>query len=104
MNSFKTIVEIVTPGIAFTLLLAVGLNLTPSDFARVRRAPWVVAVGLLAPLAALPAIAVMLIWWFEPDPFELFMPLDDLSLVANLEVVTQAADGKILRVWAREDQ
>ena len=69
MNSFKTIVEIVTPGIAFTLLLAVGLNLTPSDFARVRRAPLVVAVGLLAPLAALPAIAVTLIWWFEPDPF-----------------------------------
>ena len=69
MNSFKTVVEIATPGIAFTLLLAVGLNLTPSDFARVRRAPLVVAVGLLAPLAALPAIAVMLIWWFEPDPF-----------------------------------
>lgn len=69
MNSFKTVVEIATPGIAFTLLLAVGLNLTPSDFARVRRAPAVVAVGLLAPLAALPAIAGMLIWWFEPDPF-----------------------------------
>ena len=69
MNPFRTVVEIVTPGIAFTLLLAVGLGLTPSDFARVRRSPAVVAVGLLAPVAALPAIAVMLLWWFEPDPF-----------------------------------
>ncbi len=69
MDSFKTVVEIATPGIAFTLLLAVGLNLTPSDFARVRRARAVVAMGLLAPLAVLPVIALMLIWWFEPKPF-----------------------------------
>jgi BASS family bile acid:Na+ symporter len=69
VDSFKTVVEIATPGIAFTLLLAVGLNLTPSDFARVRRARAVVAMGLLAPLAVLPAIALLLIWWFAPKPF-----------------------------------
>lgn len=34
----KTVVDIATPGILFTLLLAVGFNLTPSDFAPVRRA------------------------------------------------------------------
>jgi bile acid:Na+ symporter, BASS family len=66
---FETVLDIAAPGIAFTLLLAVGFNLTPSDFARVRRAPSVVAMGLLAPLAVLPAIALLLIWWFEPDPF-----------------------------------
>jgi BASS family bile acid:Na+ symporter len=65
----KTVVDIATPGIVFTLLLAVGFTLTPADFARVRRVPSVVAVGLLAPLAVLPAIALVLIWWFEPDPF-----------------------------------
>jgi hypothetical protein len=42
--------------------------------------------------------------WFEPDPFELFMPLNDLSLVADLEVVAQAADGMIVRVSARGGQ
>ncbi|MGE5199259.1 MAG: bile acid:sodium symporter family protein [Rhodospirillaceae bacterium] len=69
MITLRSVVDIATPVIAFTLLLAVGLNLTPSDFARVRRAPSVIAVGLLAPLAVLPAIALMLTWWFEPDPF-----------------------------------
>jgi hypothetical protein len=42
--------------------------------------------------------------WFEPDPFELFMPLDDLYLVADMEVVEKAADGMIVRVWARKGQ
>jgi hypothetical protein len=42
--------------------------------------------------------------WFEPDPFELFMPLDDLSLVADMEVVEKASDGMIVRVWARDGQ
>jgi hypothetical protein len=42
--------------------------------------------------------------WFEPDPFELFMPLNDLYLVADMEVVEKAADGLIVRVWARDGQ
>jgi hypothetical protein len=42
--------------------------------------------------------------WFEPDPFELFMPLNDLYLVADMEVVEKAADGMIVRVWARKGQ
>jgi len=67
--SLRSVVEIVTPVIAFTLLTAVGLYLTPSDFARVRRAPSVVAAGVLVPLLALPAIALILVWWFKPDPF-----------------------------------
>ena len=69
MISLRSVVEIVTPVIAFTLLTAVGLYLTPSDFARVRRAPSVVAAGVLVPLLALPAIALILVWWFKPDPF-----------------------------------
>ena len=69
MISLRSVVEIVTPVIAFTLLTAVGLYLTLSDFARVRRAPSVVAAGVLVPLLALPAIALILVWWFKPDPF-----------------------------------
>jgi hypothetical protein len=42
--------------------------------------------------------------WFEPDPFELFMPLKDLSLVADMEVVEKISDGMIVRVWARGSQ
>lgn len=42
--------------------------------------------------------------WFEPDPFELFMPLNDLYLVADMEVVEKAADGMIVRIWARQGQ
>jgi BASS family bile acid:Na+ symporter len=67
--SLGSVVDIVTPVIAFTLLTAVGLYLTPSDFARVRRAPSAVAAGVFVPLLALPAIALILVWWLEPDPF-----------------------------------
>jgi len=40
--------------------------------------------------------------WFEPDPFELFMPLDDLYLVADMEIVEKVSDGMLVRVWSRE--
>src|SRR5262245_21799614 len=52
----------------FVLLAAVGLDLTASDFARVRRQPAAVLVGLLAPVIILPAIAVTLTRLFEPAP------------------------------------
>ena len=65
----KAVIDVAVPVIAFTLLTAVGLNLTPADFARVRRAPAVVAAGLVAPLVVLPAIALALVWWLQPDPF-----------------------------------
>lgn len=67
--TLKIIVDIAVPGIVFALLTAVGLNLTPADFARVRRAPGIVAAGVLAPLVVLPALALVLVWWLKPDPF-----------------------------------
>lgn len=42
--------------------------------------------------------------WFEPDPFELFMPVNDISLFAEIEIVKKTSDGMIVRVWARGDQ
>jgi len=39
--------------------------------------------------------------WFEPDPFELFMPLNDLMLFADLEMVEKLTDGAIVRVQPR---
>ena len=68
MFPLRVVLDVVTPAIVFTLLMAVGLDLTPADFARVRRAPHVLAAGLLAPLVVLPATAIALIWWFSPDP------------------------------------
>ena len=60
--------DVGAPALAFTTLLAVGLDLTATDFTRVRRTPLIIAVGLLAPLVALPALALALVWWFRPDP------------------------------------
>ena len=68
MLDLKSILDVGAPALAFTTLLAVGLELTPADFTRVRRAPRVVAVGLLAPLVVLPAIALALVWWTRPEP------------------------------------
>jgi BASS family bile acid:Na+ symporter len=69
VSSLKVVIDVAVPAIVFLLLTAVGLNLAPADFARVRRAPSVVAVGLLAPLVVLPALALALVWWLQPDPF-----------------------------------
>ena len=69
MVDLKAILDVGAPVLAFTTLLAVGLELRPADFARLRGVPLVVAGGLLAPLALLPAIALALVWWFAPDPF-----------------------------------
>jgi bile acid:Na+ symporter, BASS family len=65
----KAVLDVAAPGIAFTLLMAVGLDLTPADFARVRRVPSVVAAGLLVPPLVLPALALALVGWLEPAPF-----------------------------------
>jgi BASS family bile acid:Na+ symporter len=64
----SAVLDVVTPAIVFTSMTAVGLDLTRADFARLWRVPRVVAVGLFAPLVALPAIALALVRWFEPDP------------------------------------
>ena len=69
MVDLKAILDVGAPILAIATLLAVGLELRPADFARLRSVPLVVAVGLLAPLVLLPAIALALVWWFAPDPF-----------------------------------
>ena len=62
----KTLIDIAVPGLTFILLVAVGMDLTVADFARVRRQPLVILGGLLAPLVLLPPIAVGLIRVFAP--------------------------------------
>lgn len=64
----KQVVDLAIPIITFLLLTAVGLGLTADDFARVRRTPRLLAIGLLAPLLVLPLVAFVLILWFRPDP------------------------------------
>ena len=64
----KTLIDVSVPLLTLTMLFAVGLDLTSRDFARVRRQPAVVSVGLLGPLVLLPPIAILLILVFRPSP------------------------------------
>lgn len=62
------LISIVAPATNFALLIAVGLDLTPDDFARVRRQRAVVLTGLFAPLVLLPPIALWLTSAFHASP------------------------------------
>jgi BASS family bile acid:Na+ symporter len=64
----KHVVDVAIPVITFLLLAAVGLDLAREDFVRVRREPRILAIGLLAPLVALPLVALALIRAFSPPP------------------------------------
>jgi len=64
----KAFLDLAVPAITFLLLFAVGLDLAPADFARVRRQPRVLAMGLLGPLIVLPPLALGLIALFRPSP------------------------------------
>lgn len=58
-------VSIAIPSIAFLLLVAVGLDLTPADFRRVWRQPALVATGIVGPLVLLPVLSLALIRLFD---------------------------------------
>jgi BASS family bile acid:Na+ symporter len=62
----QTLIDIAIPAITFLLLGAVGLDLTPDDFARVRRQRLIVLAGLLGPLLLLPPVALTLTRLFRP--------------------------------------
>lgn len=64
----QAVVSLAIPSIAFLLLVAVGLDLTPADFRRVWRQPALVATGIAAPLVLLPALSLVLIRLFEAPP------------------------------------
>ena len=59
---------IAAPATTFLLLVAVGIDLTAEDFARVRRQWKLVAVAVLSPLILLPPIALALTYAFEAEP------------------------------------
>jgi bile acid:Na+ symporter, BASS family len=56
------------PAITIFVMLAVGMALTPADFARVRQRPELIVTGLLWPLLTLPPIALVLTLLFDPPP------------------------------------
>ncbi len=64
----QTFVAFAIPAITSLLLAAVGLDLRPEDFARVRRQRTVVLAGLIGPLLLLPPVAFGLIRAFRPRP------------------------------------
>jgi bile acid:Na+ symporter, BASS family len=63
----KALLDLAVPSLTFLLLLAVGLDLTPAEFARVRRQRTVLAAGLVGPLLVLPPLALLLVVLFRPS-------------------------------------
>ena len=63
----KALLDLAVPAVTFLLLLAVGLDLAPADFARVRRQHRVLAAGLLGPLLVLPPLALLLVVLSRPS-------------------------------------
>jgi BASS family bile acid:Na+ symporter len=64
----QTLIDISVPVLTLTLLTAVGLDLTPDDFTRVRQRWTVLLTGLFGPLLILPPIAAGVAWAFAPSP------------------------------------
>jgi bile acid:Na+ symporter, BASS family len=64
----KQVIDLAIPAATFLLLTAVGLFLTPADFAQLRRRPGVVAIGVVFPVLVLPAVALGLVEFFDPEP------------------------------------
>jgi BASS family bile acid:Na+ symporter len=64
----QLLIDVAVPLLNFVLLTAVGLELTPADFDRVRGRRRLVLAGLVAPLLLLPPIAIALTTTFNPAP------------------------------------
>ena len=64
----QAVLNLAIPAITFLILLAVGLDLSPTDFARVRQQHRVLAAGLVGPVLVLPPLALLLIVLFSPPP------------------------------------
>ena len=62
----KTLIDVSVPMLTFTLLAAVGLDLTSKEFARLRHQPVLVLAGLVGPLVLLPPIAIGIASVFRP--------------------------------------
>ncbi len=63
----KALLDLAVPAVTFLLLLVVGLDLAPADFARMRRQPRVLAAGLVGPLLVLPPLALLLVVLSRPS-------------------------------------
>ncbi len=63
----NALLDLAIPVLTFLLLLAVGLDLTPAEFARVRRQYTVLAAGLVGPLLVLPPLALLLVVLVRPS-------------------------------------
>ena len=64
----QLVIDYSVPVIAFTLLMAVGMDLTAADFDRVRRQPAVVLTGVFGPVVLLPLFAATLVAVFPSNP------------------------------------
>jgi BASS family bile acid:Na+ symporter len=86
----KLLVDLAVPAITILLLFAIGLDLAPADFSRVRRRPGIVVLGLGAPLVLLPPIALALVALFEPPA----------AVLAGLLLITACPIGGISNTYS----
>jgi BASS family bile acid:Na+ symporter len=77
-------------------MLGMGMTLAPADFSRVLRAPWAVAVGLVAQIFGVPLVAVGMALALKLDP------LISIALVA-LAACPGGASSNSLTFLARGD-
>jgi BASS family bile acid:Na+ symporter len=66
--NLKQLIDVSVPVLTILLMVAVGLDLTSRDFARVRSQPALVLAGLFGPLLLLPPIALAVTWLLGPPP------------------------------------
>ena len=65
----QIMVDMLIPLMIILMMLVVGLELTFSDFRRVKQYPVVVLVGIVGQILLLPAIAIVIAWVLKPSPF-----------------------------------
>lgn len=89
MTDLDPVTDLGVPALVWLLMLVVGLELTPGDFRRVLRSPWLVTALTLGQLLLLPACAALLIWVQEPQPW----------VVAGLVLLAASPGGAISNLY-----
>ncbi len=67
-NVENPISDLILPGAILSLMLGMGLTLTPPDFRRIAEAPTATILGTVLQLIVIPATGVGIATWFELPP------------------------------------
>ncbi|MCP4403938.1 MAG: hypothetical protein GY801_42360 [bacterium] len=67
--NMKTLVDFAIPGVAFFMMLVMGIDLTPEDFKRVFRQPKVILFATFGQFLLLPFLAIVLVQILPIKPY-----------------------------------